>query len=130
MQLLDKTGLSAMKSGRPVNNYSDKRGSIIRFKPSPSRWKSAKCSLPEQPGVSLRPCSRCKLVRYCGIECQAQHWTKGGHKQFCVAVEQRKPQPAAKEEGGESGPTCAICIESMVDAESTRLSCSHVFHTS
>ena len=99
-------------------------------KPLASRWECANCSLPEQPGVALRPCSRCKLVRYCGTECQAQHWKKGGHKQFCVAPNQRKPQPAAKDEGGASGPTCAICIEAMVEAESTRLSCSHVFHTS
>ena len=100
-------------------------------KPLASRWECANCSLPEQPGgVALRPCSRCKLVRYCGTECQAQHWKKGGPKQFCVAPENRKPQPAAKEDGRVAGPTCAICIEAMVDAECTRLSCSHVFHTS
>ena len=98
-------------------------------KPFLSRWECANCSLPEQPGVALRPCSRCKLVRYCGTECQAQHWKKGGHKQFCVAPDQRKPQPAANEKGRVSGPLCAICIDAMVDKECTQLSCSHVFHT-
>ena len=100
-------------------------------KPLPSRWECANCSLPEQPGVALRPCSRCKLVRYCGTECQAQHWKKGGHKLFCVAPDQRKPQPAAKEEGGVAGPTCAICMDSMSamsEMDSATLSCSHMFH--
>ena len=94
-----------------------------------TRWECANCSLPEQPGVALRPCSRCKLVRYCGTECQAQLWKKGGHKQYCVAPEQRKPLPAAPEEGGASGPICAICIEALSDGEVTTLSCAHVFHT-
>ena len=97
-------------------------------KPLASRWECANCSLPEQPDVALRPCSRCKLVRYCGTECQAQHWKKG-HKEFCVAPDQRKPQPTTKEGGGAAGPTCAICIDSMIDADVTRLSCSHEFHT-
>ena len=99
-------------------------------KPLPSRWECANCGIPEQPDVALRPCSRCKLVRYCGTECQAQHWKKGGHKPFCVAPDQRKPRPVPQGVGSAAGPTCAICIELMVDAESTRLSCSHVFHTS
>ena len=97
-------------------------------KPSASRWECANCSLPEQPGVTLRPCSRCKLVRYCGTECQSQHWKKGGHKQFCVAPDQRKPQPTAKAEVVLAGPTCAICIDDLRDEDATRLPCSHVFH--
>ena len=27
-------------------------------------------------------CSKCKLVDYCGVECQTQDW-KAGHKTFC-----------------------------------------------
>ena len=97
-------------------------------KPLPSRWECANCSLPEQPGVALRPCSRCKLVRYCGTECQAQHWKKGGHTQNCVAPDQRKPQPLPKEKAGAEGSSCAICLETMSNANTTQLSCSHVFH--
>ena len=97
-------------------------------KPLASRWECANCSLPEQPGVALRPCSRCKLVRYCGTECQAQHWKKGGHKKHCVAPEQRKPQPATQDDGDRVGsPTCAICMEAM-DMYSVELSCLHTFH--
>ena len=98
-------------------------------KPLPSRWECANCSLPEQPGVALRPCSRCKLVRYCGTECQAQHWKKGGHKKHCVAPDQRKPQPAAVGGGaGGAGPVCAICMEALLDKDLVELSCSHKFH--
>jgi hypothetical protein len=31
-------------------------------------------------------CSRCKLVYYCGPECQKKHWCNG-HKEVCKAVE-------------------------------------------
>ena len=34
-------------------------------------------------GVTLKPCSRCKAVVYCGKECQMQHWKAGGHKAGC-----------------------------------------------
>jgi TPR repeat protein len=33
-------------------------------------------------GLKLKPCSRCKLVVYCGEVCQRVHW-KGGHKARC-----------------------------------------------
>ena len=31
---------------------------------------------------ALQQCSRCRMVRYCGRECQAAHWPE--HKAFCV----------------------------------------------
>jgi hypothetical protein len=34
-----------------------------------------------QPGVRLQMCSRCKLVRYCGPQCQRAHWR--AHKAQC-----------------------------------------------
>ena len=119
----------------------DMDGPDSKKKPLPSRWECANCSLPDQPGVSLRPCSRCKLVRYCGTECQAQHWKKGGHKRHCVAPEQRKPQtavipgedqrkPHAIEHGSAEWPTCVICMHIMTELSSTtKLPCSHVLHT-
>ena len=96
-------------------------------KPLASRWECANCGLPEDSGVALRPCSRCKLVRYCGTECQAQHWKKGGHKQNCVAPDQRKPQVPADAQGGR-GPKCAICLVEMKDEDMERLPCSHKLH--
>jgi hypothetical protein len=40
-------------------------------------------------------CSRCRQVVYCSKECQLAHWKKG-HKQACVTVEDRKPNPPFK----------------------------------
>ena len=95
-------------------------------KPPPSSEECANCTIPgDQPGITLRPCSRCKLVRYCGTECQAQHW-KSSHKKFCVAMDQRKPQPTSAKEV--TGAKCTICLESMEEIESRKLLCLHVFH--
>ncbi len=97
-------------------------------KPPPNLSECSNCTIPgDKPGITLRPCSRCKLVRYCGTECQAQHW-KSSHKKFCVAVEKRKPQPTSTAEV--NGAKCTICLESMVEENSRRLACSHVFHRS
>ncbi len=48
----------------------------------------ANCGL---AGVPLLACARCKLVQYCGKECQKQNWTKGEHKKFCISVEEHEP---------------------------------------
>jgi hypothetical protein len=60
----------------------------------------ANCGKPEgtavvgsaMPTLTLKDCSRCKLVGYCGKECQTQHWKTGGHKEFCLTPEQRRPE--------------------------------------
>merc|ERR1719419_1835443 len=36
-------------------------------------------------------CAKCRAVRYCGIQCQQQHWHKL-HKDDCVSVGQMKPK--------------------------------------
>jgi hypothetical protein len=52
----------------------------------------ANCTAPKNlKGNALLPCSRCKLVAYCGEACQRQHW-RAHHKLFCIAVEDRKPK--------------------------------------
>ena len=35
------------------------------------------------PTENLFACSKCKVLSYCGRECQKLHWKKGGHKQSC-----------------------------------------------
>ena len=37
-------------------------------------------------GLSLgKKCGRCS-TRYCGPECQVQHWKEGGHDQLCKTI--------------------------------------------
>ena len=36
-----------------------------------------------QKGREVKICSRCKLVAYCGVDCQAKAWPK--HRHGCVA---------------------------------------------
>lgn len=33
--------------------------------------------------ASTLVCSRCKVVRYCGAECQKKDWKEGNHKTSC-----------------------------------------------
>jgi hypothetical protein len=95
-------------------------------KPPPNTLECANCTVPgEHLGITLRPCSRCKLVRYCGTECQTQHW-KASHKKFCVAVDKRKPELAAKNYAMRT--KCVICLGSMESKDSCQLPCSHIFH--
>ena len=37
------------------------------------------------PPLSAKQCSRCK-TRYCGAECQVQHWKEGGHDKLCKTI--------------------------------------------
>ena len=48
---------------------------------APAPAKSRPCGVCGKPGP--RQCSRCKAVHYCSLDCQKQHWKKGGHKQEC-----------------------------------------------
>jgi hypothetical protein len=48
------------------------------------------CGSAEESEHKLQACSQCRLVAYCSKACQRAHW-KNGHKQACVAVENRKP---------------------------------------
>ena len=40
------------------------------------------CAHCAKPGAQSS-CARCKLVRYCGKACQAEHWKRGCHKVVC-----------------------------------------------
>ena len=37
------------------------------------------------PALTAKQCSRCK-TRYCGPECQVQHWEEGGHDKLCKKI--------------------------------------------
>jgi hypothetical protein len=53
--------------------------------PHPSAPKRcACCGAASGPGVTLRLCSGCRLVRFCGAACQRQMWPE--HKAACKAA--------------------------------------------
>jgi hypothetical protein len=37
------------------------------------------------PALTAKQCSRCK-TRYCGADCQKQHWEEGGHDKLCRKI--------------------------------------------
>ena len=109
-------------------------------------------ALEDPPDTTLSACARCHLVSYCSKPCQAQHWRQkpGGHKQFCVTPEERRPE-CAQSGQNETEPTpgmtkphgfpapvstpakcdeCAICLEPLDPSSSDccTLPCSHAFH--
>jgi hypothetical protein len=47
--------------------------------------KCACCGKRLRNGEKYYKCSKCKLVYYCGPECQKQHW-RNGHKEVCRAL--------------------------------------------
>ena len=76
--------------------------------------------------------------------CQKQHWKEGGHKQNCVAEEERSVEKAAAMKSGgasggrggaaaaaedhEEGGICAICQYPLSEEPCTKMPCSHVYH--
>ena len=79
-------------------------------------------------GLSLgKKCGRCS-TRYCGPECQVQHWKEGGHDQLCKKVKKAggaeqynankkyaEAVAVAAEECAEDtkGQTCYICTQAL-----------------
>ena len=91
------------------------------------------CGQHELESAPLALCLRCKLVSYCSKDCQAVHWRRepGGHKEFCLALEQRTPaaaQEANPKRFAADEDEFIICTADL-DAEATMtLECSHRFH--
>ena len=88
----------------------------------------------EQLGAQLKDCSRCHLVRYCGRECQAQHWkAKPGHKAQCIKPQDRVPSAAAEAAEDSHLPKCVICLAAFnetfsIEVVAVKLKCGHKFH--
>jgi TPR repeat protein len=90
------------------------------------------CESAEGSEHKLQTCSRCRLVAYCSKACQAAHW-KNGHKQACVAVQDRKPDSLnnnqhAREGNNKTDVVCVICLEPLKPSSSCTLPCDHSFH--
>ena len=141
--------LEAMASREEESSTTKKKGGGA----TPSRKDCANCGASEGtvPGVPIhKPCSRCMITFYCSVKCQKHHWKQGGHKQHCVATEDRSVAKAAAEEkttqkktmakkknagataaaaaAEEEEDICAICQYPLSESPSKPLSCSHVYH--
>jgi TPR repeat protein len=91
------------------------------------------CEANEDSEHKLQTCSRCKLVVYCSKACQAAHW-KNGHRQACVAVQDRKPDSLnnnqqAREGNNKTDVICVICLEPLKSSSTCTLPCAHSFHS-
>jgi hypothetical protein len=53
---------------------------------------SPSCRKQEMEKEKFLYCGKCRLSRYCCVECQKQHWKHGGHKEMCLhALETGQP---------------------------------------
>ena len=52
------------------------------------------CQKVANAGQVFMQCSGCKAVRYCGRQCQKQHWSR--HKCLCQAIQQLEAERTSK----------------------------------
>ena len=85
-----------MATALPADDISDVCSNCVLF-----NWKQ-----PENP-KTVRRCTRCHVVAYCGKECQEEHWHKVHRKQckYLGGLKKAKDSEHKKE-------TCKTCIES------------------
>ena len=68
-------------------------------------------------GLSLgKKCGRCS-TRYCGPECQEQHWEEGGHDQLCKKI---KKAGGAEQYNANTKYTEAVSVAAEACAEDTK----------
>ena len=77
--------------------------------------KCAFCAAPL--GLSLgKKCGRCS-TRYCGAECQKQHWESGGHDKLCKKI---KKAGGAEQYNANQKYTAAVAVAAEACAEDTK----------
>ena len=93
------------------------------------RKDSVACYLrcPNAPHAVRRLCYRARLVigeemrplqtRYCGPECQVQHWKEGGHDQLCKKI---KKAGGAEQYNANQKYTAAVAVAAEACAEDTK----------
>jgi hypothetical protein len=93
------------------------------------------CESVEDSEHKLQACSRCRLVAYCSKACQVAHW-KNGHKQACIAVQDRKPDSSINTwnetqevKNKTADVICVICLETLKESSTCTLPCTHSFHS-
>lgn len=95
--------------------------------------KCAICKVAERPdGGKLRKCSGCRVVHYCGRECQALDWPQ--HKSSCrTCLETRRELKTGVRASRDA--TCGVCKQSCLTRDDTgqekvaiALGCGHTAH--
>ena len=68
-------------------------------------------------GLTLgKKCGRCS-TRYCGPECQVQHWKEGGHDQLCKLI---KKAGGAEQYNANNKYTDAVAVAAEACADDTK----------
>ena len=96
-----------------------------------SSSRCASCGIAEDDDVTLKNCTACYLVKYCGIECQKAH--RKQHKRACKkrAAELRDEILFKQPESSYLGdcPICTLPLSSDLTKSSTMGCCSKVICT-
>ena len=74
-----------------------------------------------------KACGQCQVTYYCGQGCQKKHW-KSGHKQVCIAPEDRKASQQPDSKAAAEGDECCICLEVITEDQKLILDCGHIYH--
>lgn len=84
IEISDEKMVEISKTGMDVLDVIDGE---INFLCDPCYWSTKPCtnaSCPNEVGVPTRRCGRCRISRYCSVECQAAAYT--GHVDRCKEV--------------------------------------------
>jgi len=83
----------------------------------------ASCGIPEVDDVKLKDCSACKLVRYCGVQCQKEH--RPQHKRACKqrAAELREEILFKQPESSHMGDCPICCLPLSLDSKAILTPC-------
>ena len=114
--------LGRFLQGCPPQNAAAKKLSLMAM----LLTQCAACAAPL--GLTLgKKCGRCS-TRYCGAECQVQHWKEGGHDKLCkkikkaggaeqynASIKYAEALAVAVEKCAEDtkGQTCFICTQAL-----------------
>ncbi len=83
----------------------------------------ASCGIAEIDSVKLKKCTACYRVKYCGVECQRDHWSK--HKKDCKKrVAELRDELLFKQPESTNRGDCPICMLPLsFDLMTTMMTC-------
>ena len=88
---------------------------------SDTMQRCASCGIAGGDDITLKKCTACHLVRYCGVKCQRDHRPK--HKKACKKrAAELKDEILFKQPEGSNVGDCPICCLPMIDPQKYCLS--------